>query len=92
MLAIVHVIDQLLHELKKLGLEYQSLSVLIVPKALNIAVLHPAAFEYLGVADVLLLDDPRKLLEECLHLRVCSFEVGGALTLVAAVVFLLDET
>lgn len=68
MLAIVHVIDQLLHELQELGLEYQSLPMLIVPEALNIAVLNPAAFEDLGVADVLLLDDPRKLLEECLHL------------------------
>lgn len=68
MLAIVHVIDQLLHELQELGLEYQSLPMLIVPEALNIAVLNATAFEDLGVADVLLLDDPRKLLEECLHL------------------------
>lgn len=54
--------------------------------------MHISALQDLRVADVLLLDNLWELLEESLDLRVCSFEVGGALALMASVVFLLDET
>lgn len=66
--------------------------MLVVPEGLDIAVMYSAALEDLGVTDVFLLDDACELLEEGLYLGVSGMVVGGGLTLVTAVVLLLDET